>query len=47
MCNVQFNMHGLIGTRSSWLNCALREDEAVYLVSKEQQYGWYSVVLGY
>ena len=23
-------------TRSSWPNCALREDEAVYLVSKEQ-----------
>ena len=26
MCNVQFNMQGLIGTRSSWLNWALRDD---------------------
>ena len=23
----------IIGTRSSWLNCALRDDEAVYWVS--------------
>ena len=32
-CKVQIKMQIQIQTRSSWLNCALRDDEAVYWVS--------------
>ena len=37
-------MSQLVLTRSSWLNCALQDDEAVYWVSKGSN-GWYLVVL--
>ena len=37
----------LAETRSSWLNCALRGDEAVYWVSIGQQCGWYLTELSH
>ena len=32
-CAEYFHLENIISTRSSWLNCALRDDEAVYWVS--------------